>query len=213
MYPTTEAPTTIGLSKEQIDDQRVGTGQCECEDNAECSRDSGSRDFSQPRTSTSDAALTSQSQSSSASPSQSPHASFDLIIAQAKHEMMVTLMKEVYAMFDSEWKVSARTCAASQEGSSKGHAQPNKLAAPRDCENSKKRPKDREKNRDSSPPGDDNGKRRKRDDPEAGLQNQGRPFACPFNKYDPYKYSLNSDTGAAYRSCLGPGFTSISHVK
>ena len=112
-------------------------------------------------------------------------------------------------MFDSEWKLSARTCATSQQRSSGGQAQTSKLAAPRHGESSKKRPKDR----DSSPPGDDNGKRRKRDDAEAGLQNQGRPFACPFHKYDPYKYSLNSDTGAAYRSCLGPGFTSISHVK
>ena len=131
------------------------------------------------------------------------------MIAEAKHELMVTLMKEVYAMFDSEWKVSARTCATSQQGSCGGQAQPSKLAAPRDGKNSKKRLKDR----DSSPPGDDNGKRKKRDDPDAELQKQDRPFACPFHKYDPYKYSLNSDTGAAYRSCLGPGFTSISHVK
>ena len=131
------------------------------------------------------------------------------MIAEAKHELIVTLMKEVYAMFGSEWKVSARTCAASQQGSSGGQAQPSKLTAPRDGKNSKKRLKDR----DSSPPGDDNGKRKKRDEPDAELQKQGRPFACPFHKYDPYKYSLNSDTGAAYRSCLGPGFTSISHVK
>ena len=122
---------------------------------------------------------------------------------------MVTLMKEVYAMFDSEWKLSARTCANSQQASSGGQALPSKLAAPRNGKNSKKRSKDR----DSSPPGDDNGKRRKRDDPDAGLQNKGRLFACPFHKYDPYKYSLNSDTGAVYRTCLGPGFTSISHVK
>lgn len=122
---------------------------------------------------------------------------------------MVTLMKEVYAMFDSEWKVSARSCTNFQEGSTRGKAQPSNLAAPRGGINSKKRLKDR----DSSPPDDDNGKRRKKDDPDAGRQKQDRPFACPFYKYDPYKYSLNSDTGAAYRSCQGPGFTSISHVK
>ena len=122
---------------------------------------------------------------------------------------MVNLMKEVYALFDAKWKVSARTCATSHQTPSGGKAQPSKPAAPRDGKNSKKRLKDR----DFSPPGDDEGKRRKTDNPEVELQNQGRPFACPFHKYDPFKYSLNSDTGAAYRSCLGPGFTTISHVK
>lgn len=209
LNPMVEATTTTEHSMEDTDSQQDGNDQSRYEKNSRYSRDFGTYESSQLQTNASNVAMSSQSEFTSPSPRQSPYTDFDLHIVQAKHELMVTLMKEVYAMFDSGWKLNVRTCANSQQGSSGTQAQPSKREAPSLEQN----PKRRKKDRDSSPPGDDDGRRKKRKDPDAGLQNQGRPLACPYHKYDPYKYSLNSDTGAAYRSCLVFASTSISHVK
>ena len=178
-------------------------------ESAECRRDLRPHKFSHSRADTSQAAMSPESESSSSNLSQSPYGSFDLSIAQAKHELMVTLMKEVYAMFDSRWKASVQTCASSQEESSGVRAQSSKTEVARVGKNSRKRKKDR----DSSPPGDNNGRREKKDDTDSRLHHQSRPYACPFHKYDPYRYSLNGETGAAYRSCPSHGSISISHLK
>ena len=204
-----KATTTIESSPGHTDNQQDGDDQSEHEENAKCSRERTNHVSSQSRIHTSNAAMSLRSGSTSANPSQSPYSSFDLKIAQAKHELIVTLMKEVYALFDTIWRIKVRTCAPSQQESSGTQSQPSKLETPWVGGTNKKRKKDR----DSSPPGDGNDKRGKMDDPDAELQHQGRPFACPFRKYDPYKYTLNSNTGTTYRSCLGPGFRSISHVK
>lgn len=204
-----KATTTTEHPMEHADSQQDGNDQNGYESNSRYSREFSTYESSELQTNTSSVVMSSQSECTSSSPRQLPYTAFDLEIVRAKHELMVTLMKEVYAIFDSGWKVNVQTCASSQQGSSGNQAQTSKREAPRLDKN----PKRRKKDRDSSPPGDDDGKRKKRDDPDAGLQNQCRLFACPFHKYDPYKYSLNSDTGAAYRSCQGPGFTSISHVK
>lgn len=204
-----KATTTTEYSTEHAHSQQDGNDQSGYESDSRDSREISTYESSELQTNTSNVAMSSQSECTSPSPRQPPYTGFNLQIVQAKHELMVTLMKEVYAMFDSGWKVNVQTCASSQQGSSGTQAPTSKREAPRLDKNPKKRKKDR----DSSPPGDDDGKRKKRDDPDAGLQNQCRLLACPFHKYDPYKYSLNSDTRAAYRSCQGPGFTSISYVK
>ena len=41
----------------------------------------------------------------------------------------------------------------------------------------------------------------------------GRRFACPFHKYDPATYRVNSLHGAKYRACEAPGFMQLSHVR
>ena len=133
---------------------------------AGCDREHETHESSQSQANTSNAATSSQSERSSASPTQPPYGTFDLNIARAKHELMVTLMKEVYTMFDSRWQVNARTCANPNQESSGTQAQRSKTEAPRVDKNPKKRRKDK----DSSPPGDGNGKREKRDDSDAGLQ-------------------------------------------
>ena len=203
-----KATTATAYSTEDADHRQDGRDHSECEESLKCSRE---RRFHESSVSGTDASYTAtamspESEYTSASSSEPPYSSFDLNIAKAKHELMVTLMKEVYAMFDSKWKANIRTCATSQQGSSGTHARPSQIEAPRAGQHSKKRMKDR----DTSPPGKGNGKRKKNDDPKVGLHRQ---FACPFHKYDPYKYSLNSDTGAAYKSCMGPGSVSISHLK
>lgn len=179
------------------------------EESTECRRDLRTRKLSPSRADDLQTAMSSQSESTGTSPSQSPENSFDLSIAQAKHKLMVTLMKEVYAMFDSKWKVSVRTCAGSQQESSRTRAQSSKTEVPRVDKNFKKKNNDR----DSSPPEDGNRKREKKEGPDAQLHRQLRQYACPFHKHDPYKYSLNGETGAVYRYCPGHGAVSISHLK
>lgn len=144
------------------------------------------------------------------SSSTSPKTGFDFTMALAKHELIVTLMKEFYAIFDTEWKADIRSCASSGSGPSRPQSKSSALA-PLAGKNSKRRTQDRD-----SPPLDDgngSGKRGKKGGPDTGHHTQGRLFACPFHKHDPSKYCLNDDTGAAYRSCPGPGFASISHLK
>ena len=175
---------------------------------SEYMRECSTHDSPQSQADISDTSMSLQSENTSASPSQSPCGSFDLKIVQAKHRLMVTLMKEVYAMFDSKWKGGVRTCAPSQQRSSETHAQSSQSKASRGGKNAKRRLNDR----DISPPGDDNGKRKKKDDLETVLLQPPQLFACPFHKYDPYKYSINSHVGLKYRSCLGPGFKFMSHV-
>ena len=204
-----KATTTREYSVDYSDDQEDPNDQSEYEETAKHMRGRRTCASSRSQADISNTTMSSQSERTSASPSQSPCGSFDLRIVQAKHKLMVALMKEVYAMFDSGWKVGVRTCATSQQKTSGTQAQPSKSEASLVKKNAKKRMNDR----DSSPPGDDDdGKRRKKDDRDTVLQQQRRPFACPFHKYDPYKYSLDSDVGSKYRSCLGPGFKFVSHV-
>ncbi len=204
-----KAPTATDRSTENTDYGQDGNYQSVYEENARHSREGSPHDSLQSQTDTSHTATSTQSEYIGTSPSQSPYSSLDLNIAQAKHKLMVTLMKDVYAMFDSKWEGSVRTCATPEQQNSGRQAQSSKVEKTRVAKGSKKRMKDR----DSSPPDRGNGKREKKDDPDIGLHNQSRLFACPFHKYDPYKYCLNSDTGATYRSCPGPGYMSISHVK
>ena len=199
--------TTTKDSTEHTNLEHDSLNRSEPEDGAECRRHLITHEISCSRADTPQSATSSQSQCSSTTLTQLLYDSFDLSIAKAKHELMVTLMKEVYALFDTGWKV--RTCANSKQESSGTRAQSSRPEDSRVGKSSKKRMRDR----DSSPPGDGDGKREKKDDPDIRLHHQSRTFACPFHKHDPYKYSFNGDTGVVYRSCPTFGSASISHLR
>ena len=129
----------------------------------------------------------------------------DLVTIQAKHKLMVTLMEDVYTIFDSNWRADARTCATSTSGSSQNQPSQSSSSYPNVHSNTKKRMRGRE----SPPPDDSNSKRGRK----SASNQHSRPYACPFHKYNPQKFTLNHDTGAIYRSCLGPGFSNVSQVK
>ena len=38
-------------------------------------------------------------------------------------------------------------------------------------------------------------------------------FSCPYFKYNPSKYGLNTVNGSRYRACSGPGFQNVTRVK
>ena len=152
-----------------------------------------------------------RSESSDESPDMSPSGVFDFAMAQAKHELIVRLMKDVYAMFDLSRTTNVRMCGAS--GSDLSTTQSYQITTESSSGSSRRNGKRRMQDRGSPPPGDGNGKRRSRGGSDADAQSKSRPFACPMHKHDPHKYSLNSGRGAMYRSCLGPGFLRISRLK
>ncbi len=132
-----------------------------------------------------------------------------LILAYEKHQLIVKLMREVYTMFGQSWAANVQTHAESGSDSSsfpiqKEHSEQN---------SSQSNGKRHMNKGDLRPPNDDHDKRKKRILTPPGLINEGRLFACPFRKFDAYKYSCNVTTGAKYRTCVGPGFMSIARLK
>ena len=127
----------------------------------------------------------------------------------AKHRITVYPMTDAYVTFDSEWKVEGRGQAASQPQNTRATSRNSKLSAPSLTSKVKRRMRDR----DSHSPDANDEKRRKTSSPKAADGGQGRLYACCFHKYNARKYCSNSDTGTKYRSCAGPGFSTISKLK
>ena len=133
-----------------------------------------------------------------------------LSIAYAKHQMMVSLMQEVYAMFNFQWQANIRTRTRPKSRNSRSQLEASKSSNSSKENCSRNRVKH---NREPSPDDSNNGKRRRSNPTDARESEPDQPFACPFHKYDPCKYCPNLDTGTKYRPCSGPGFSSISKLK
>lgn len=133
-----------------------------------------------------------------------------LAVLKVKHEMLVSLMREVYMTLKSDWNVNFRTCATSSSETSSGRTQELCGKVSSGSRQGKRQTQD-----EDSSFRDDIGrdKRRKKEESEAELRPQSRRYACPCHKYSPGKYSVNYITGATYRTCTGPGFTAISRLK
>ena len=132
--------------------------------------------------------MTTDSASNGENSNSLPRGSFELIMSQAKHGAMVNLMKDVYAMFETNSGV--RTRATSAPGSSGMQSyQANSGASSGSAHQSDRK---RMQDQDSPPPDDGNGKRRKRFVFDSECPSQDRMLACPLNKFNPHRYSLNS---------------------
>ena len=142
-------------------------------------------------------------------PSPSPGHDAWLTVAYAKHRMLVALMRDVYAIFNSQWTAEIRNRTGSQAPSAGAYSQDSGLGTPSSSKNGKRQMEDR-----GSPPPDGNDtKKRKKASLKSGDGSEGRCLACCFYKYNAHKYCSNSDTGTKYRSCAGPGFTKIAQLK
>ena len=123
--------------------------------------------------------------------------------------MMISLMGDVYAIFNSHMRAKIRSHAGSRTASTGAHAQNSTSRTTPSTAKNKRRLQDR----DSPPPDGNDEKRRKYISTNSGDDAQVRLFACCFHKHNAQKYSANSDTGSKYRSCAGPGFSRISKLK
>lgn len=150
-----------------------------------------------------------ESDSSEDITSLSPENDAWLTVASAKHRMMVSVMRDVYTIFNSQWRADLRSHTGSQAASTGTHSQQSSSRTPSSTGTGKRRMQDR----DSDPPDADGEKKRKIKSLTSGDGSQERLYACFFYKYNAQKYSSNSDTGTKYRSCAGPGFSKISQLK
>lgn len=141
--------------------------------------------------------------------SPSPENDAWLTVSYTKHLMMVSLMSDVYTIFNSQWKADFRSRIGSQAASTSGYSQSSNSRTPSSTGRGKRRLPDR----DSPPPDANDEKKRKSRSTKTGDSGQERMFACFFYKYNAQKYCSNSDTGTKYRSCAGPGFSRISQLK
>lgn len=139
-----------------------------------------------------------------------------LTIAYTKHQMMVSLMQEVYAMFDLQWKANVRTRVSPTSRSSRSQLEPSDSSNNGSTENcnGKRKNQGREPSPGDNKDNNNNNEKKRRGNPNDGRGSESDPlFACPFQKFDSRKYCPNLDTGIKFRSCSGPGFTSISKLK
>ena len=132
-----------------------------------------------------------------------------LTVAYAKHRVMVSLMRDVYEIFNSRWRVGFRSQTGSESASPDAYSQ-SSSSPKRSSPNSGKR---KAQDEDSHSPDDNREKKRTRISLKDWENRQKRFFACCFYKYNAQKYCSNSSTGTKYRSCAGPGFSKISQLK
>ena len=134
----------------------------------------------------------------------------ELSIAYTKHQIILSLMRDVYAMFSSQWQSNVRTCITPEAESSRVLLHSSESM---DCSKKNRRGKRANHERDRSQGDDNDGKRNKNNPGNTTDCEPDFRLACPFHKYDPIKYSPNIDTGVKYRTCLVPGFPSVNRLK
>ena len=151
-----------------------------------------------------------QSIDSDESGSVSPAGYGELTIAYTKHQIISSLMRDVYAMFSSQWQANVRTRTTPEAESSRVILN---ACESTDCSRKTSLGKRANYERDRSQGDGNDGKKKKNSPPDTTNCAPDLQLACPFHKYDPIKYCPNLDTGVKYRTCLGPGFPSISRLK
>jgi hypothetical protein len=132
----------------------------------------------------------------------------------AHHQLLRNLMQEFYSL----WSPSFKEVPQCSPGDSTGRTPGNATSTPvhgqsSTVANGKRRMGDRDS---PVPEGDGNGDRKKQNmgAPSSGSEDQGRRLACPFHKNDPSKYGIAPHSpDAKYRSCAGPGFTSMTRLR
>ena len=132
-----------------------------------------------------------------------------MLMAYAKHRLMVSLLKDVYSIFNSQWNADLRSRAGSQTSGTGTSSQQSSSRTPSSTNQGKRKMQDR----DSDSPDANDEKKRKTNAGATRDSGQGRLFACCFHKYNAQKYCSNIDTGTKYRSCAGPGFSRIAQLK
>ena len=135
----------------------------------------------------------------------------NVAMAFAKHQLIASLMQDVFTIFDAQWNRGPKEHApsrATQRGK-QSHQTPATSQA------SVGKGKRRTTDRDSPPPKDNGQKRRRANSRSSDPTDTGRKrlFACPFHQNNPSAYRANNSSGSDFRACAGPGFLTISRLK
>ena len=134
------------------------------------------------------------------------------LAAETKYQLLVLLMREVYAKFDYHSTSSFRGHAGDQSKDSAGPVRRSNSQQTSQNPNLKTGKRARSE-RDSSPPDNNGGKRGRPNKLSSTNSNSKQWFACPCFKRDPGKYCTNSFTGILYRTCSTTRFRNVSDVK
>lgn len=127
-------------------------------------------------------------------------------ISEAHHDLMAKLMRRVHAMlaFGVESVPYSGACRQDKQQETKRQGNKRKrLNAPG---------QDQDSDRGSCSPSRDEDSDRGRSRYQYVKSQSPRPLACPFYKYNPWKYCENSTTGKKYRTC-GKGFEDMRRLK
>ena len=142
--------------------------------------------------------------------SRSPSFSENLVIMKSKHDLLVSLMKQVYSQLGHSDLSNLREHGQSQQreagrsGVELGASKPN---------DTKGKSVKRGKRDEESFEGNDDRKRRQTSSSASSITQEKLFYACPFNKHDAVTFQPRASSNFRYRSCIGPGFQKISHVK
>lgn len=154
----------------------------------------------------------SQSDNTYSSEPASPQGYQLLVMARARHEVVASVMKEVYAMLGFTEDAVIKQCAQPGHENST-----NDSIEVRSRAQGKRRNGKRLKQIDNSSANEeDDDQQKKRPKHSLSKPTSGDTqllLACPFHKYDPLKYRPTANAGSRYRTCVGPGFKSISRLK
>ena len=159
-----------------------------------------------------------ESSVSSDSRHMTPESEARLRYLYAKHEAIVNLMRDVYAIFDHSWHANPKTCPTAPHGSSSCNASgPSPHSSASNTLPSiaiqKGKGKRKHRDREDSPTDGEDDKRKRKPSSLTSTSGQSPRYACPFNKHYPWKYGPNDRTGQTYRTCHRPGFESIARLK
>lgn len=120
--------------------------------------------------------------------------------------------------YSAAWAITTRTQGrdeSSKEGNNsqsenQTHDTPQESNAPQNSQVRKRSTQDDDRDSVDGESADDNAIKK----PRSASSEEVR-LACPFNKMDPFKYSIRNGLGKKdkYRVCVGPGFTSIHRLR
>ena len=136
-----------------------------------------------------------------------------MTVLHEKHMLLLTLMESFYdEMLVAYIYRTATAGSPSQQTSNSSQS----TASERQIMNASnpRRGRKRHKDEDGEPPEEHrSGKRGEKGEGVSSKHAGSRLFACPYFKYDPRTHCVNSLYGAKYRTCAGPGFKQLSHVR
>jgi len=137
----------------------------------------------------------------------------DQVLTPLKQAMVERVMKEFWVIFNQEWSVSVRKCAAAPTSTSSpassSSAKPTSTeTGQRASTNKEKRPRQGDENHNSDEEDEEDSKRPKKSSLCPPERKGIAKFACPYRKYNPQRYCIRN-----WRVCALTGLDNVARVK
>ena len=133
-------------------------------------------------------------------------------MASIKHKVIVRPVADIYQMLGRQHGNNKREDTRRANAAANSSVQRNTSGHGHQSALNQGKRRRRDAHLSESDEDEDVNKRRTRHPRRQPLEDSRR-LACPFNKFDSAKYSVNNETGVLYRTCMGPGCQKVSDVK